>query len=210
MVRITICRDLVGLLVLVVLVMAEPIVRPAQQSGPFAGVPSTLATVVGGLGSRNDTLCDRQLAALLAGLQAKELWSLEFGDAWGKWPAGVLAGNFYELGHYDQCVGLRYDTSSPSVGTIEGGYCLLTVPLDRILPKPQLQVPVLQQPRIMPGTSAGAWAIHLGACLPATCTAEHILQRLNTSDPAALPLPVSGLVCNSTVPPLGTAQFIAM
>ncbi|XP_035785910.1 nose resistant to fluoxetine protein 6-like [Anopheles albimanus] len=198
MVRVTICW-LVGLLV-----VAEPIVR-GQQTTTF-DVPSALASIVGGLQLRNDTLCDIQLAALRAGLQAKELWSLEFGDAWGKWPAGVLAGNFYELGHYDQCVGLRHTPSSPQVGTIEGRYCLLTVPLDRILPKPQLHQ---QQQRIMPGTSAGVWAVHLGACLPTTCTAEHILQRLTTSNPA-LPLPVSGLVCNSTVPPLGTPQFITI
>ncbi|XP_050082851.1 nose resistant to fluoxetine protein 6-like [Anopheles aquasalis] len=195
MVRATIGR-LVGL------VMVTVVVVRAQQSAPF-GVPSTLASIVGGLLPRNDTLCDLQLTALRAGLQAKELWSLEFGDAWGKWPAGVLAGNFYELGHYDQCVGLRHTASGP-VGTIEGRYCLLTVPLDRILPKPQLQQ---HQQRIMPGTSAGVWAVHLGACLPATCTADYILQRLSTS---AVTLPVSGLVCNSTVPPLGTSQFITI
>ncbi|XP_049532610.1 nose resistant to fluoxetine protein 6-like [Anopheles darlingi] len=170
-----------------------------------------LASIVGGLRPRtgNDTVCDLQLAALLAGLQAKELWALEFGDAWGKLPAGVLAGNFYELGHYDQCVGLRHEVSSSpggGGGAIEGRYCLLTVPLDSILPKPQHHhQPELQQQRIMPGTSAGVWAIHLGACLPATCTADHILQRLNTSV-----VPVSGLVCSSTVPPLGTAQFLAI
>lgn len=69
MVRVTICW-LVGLLV-----VAEPIVR-GQQTTTF-DVPSALASIVGGLQLRNDTLCDIQLAALRAGLQAKELWSLE-------------------------------------------------------------------------------------------------------------------------------------
>ncbi|XP_052868606.1 nose resistant to fluoxetine protein 6 isoform X1 [Anopheles cruzii] len=140
----------------------------------------------------NDTLCDRQLKAVVTGLKAKEIWSLEFADAWGKWPSGVLAGNLYELGNYDQCVGLRHDI-------IEGAYCLLTISLEHILPVPTQ--------RIMPGTSKGAWTVHLGSCIPTTCSPAYFLKLLNETYPA---LPAIDMVCNSIPPSIGTVQYVAI
>lgn len=43
-------------------------------------------------------------------------------DAWGKVPSGILAGNMYELGNFDQC--LSIEEAVENVGKIQGQYCL--------------------------------------------------------------------------------------
>ncbi|XP_052899878.1 nose resistant to fluoxetine protein 6-like [Anopheles moucheti] len=149
----------------------------------------------------NETRCDRQLLALVAGIQAKEFWTVKLLDSWGKWPAGIFSGNLYELGHYDQCVDLRHEHGSPIIGTIRGRYCFLTVPLDNLL----LASPSTQ--RIMPGASGKIWAAHLGVCIPAACTAEHFQEFLNTTVPD---LPPVMLNCNAVAPTLSTAQWVTI
>ena len=55
-------------------------------------------------------------------------------DAWGKIPSGILMGNTYELGNYDQCIGIEYE--SQQSGKIQGQYCLAGVVLaSDLLPK---------------------------------------------------------------------------
>lgn len=43
-------------------------------------------------------------------------------DAWGKMPSGILAGNLYELGNFDQC--LSIDKAMVDAPRIRGQYCL--------------------------------------------------------------------------------------
>lgn len=46
-------------------------------------------------------------------------------DAWGKLPSGMMSGNSYALGNFDQC--LSIEKSVTNAGTIKGQYCLTTV-----------------------------------------------------------------------------------
>uniref|UniRef100_A0A182JYF2 Nose resistant-to-fluoxetine protein N-terminal domain-containing protein n=1 Tax=Anopheles christyi TaxID=43041 RepID=A0A182JYF2_9DIPT len=155
------------------------------------------STVIG------STECDRQLLVLVAGMQAKEFWTVKMLDSWGKWPAGIFAGNMYELGHYDECVEVRHDYGATILaGTIRGRYCLLTVPLDNLLPS--IRPPKL---RIMPGTSGSKLAAHLGVCIPGSCSAEQFHQFLTSVVPS---LPPIQLKCNEIAPSLGTSQWIAI
>lgn len=43
-------------------------------------------------------------------------------DAWGKLPSGILSGNLYEIGNFDQC--LEIDHSTKNFGQLNGQYCL--------------------------------------------------------------------------------------
>lgn len=45
-------------------------------------------------------------------------------DAWGKIPSGILQGNFFEFGSYDQCLAIKHDTEIAEIGTFKGQYCL--------------------------------------------------------------------------------------
>ena len=46
-------------------------------------------------------------------------------DAWGKIPSGILRGNTFELGNYDQCVEIKHE--SKKIGNIQGQYCLADI-----------------------------------------------------------------------------------
>lgn len=49
-------------------------------------------------------------------------------DAWGKIPSGVLQGNLYELGDYDEC--LQISHFNATFGAFNGRYCLANVKLN--------------------------------------------------------------------------------
>lgn len=51
-------------------------------------------------------------------------------DAWGKIPSGILAGNQYEFGSFDECLGVNYNDNR---STFIGQYCLAQVKV--ILPE---------------------------------------------------------------------------
>ncbi|XP_058127296.1 nose resistant to fluoxetine protein 6-like [Anopheles ziemanni] len=166
----------------------------------FAGIPAEILQSANTSLLSDGTHCEHQFRALVMGLKAKEFWSIELVDSWGKWPAGIFAGNLYELGHYDQCVDLWHNAGGLA-GAIQGRYCFLTVPLKGLLPAS------VHQPRIMPGTSGDLWAARLGACIPAACTADHFLQLLNRTVPN---LPDVRLSCNQIPEPLGGSQAAAI
>lgn len=50
-------------------------------------------------------------------------------DSWGKIPAGILSGNFYEFGNFDQCLQIAHITNS-SINSFYPQYCLSTVTID--------------------------------------------------------------------------------
>ncbi|XP_050074483.1 nose resistant to fluoxetine protein 6-like [Anopheles maculipalpis] len=154
----------------------------------------------------NETQCERQLLALAVGLQAKEFWTVKLLDSWGKWPAGIFSGNLYELGHYDQCADFRHVHTASFIEPLVGRYCLMTVPLQNLLPSRQPAASQSAQ-RIMPGSSGDVWAAHLGVCIPASCTAERFQQFLNTVAPN---LPPVTLTCNTVPSSLGTAQWVTI
>lgn len=47
-------------------------------------------------------------------------------DAWGKLPSGVLNGDLYDLGDYDECLSISHNINSAS-GTFDGQFCLAQV-----------------------------------------------------------------------------------
>lgn len=49
-------------------------------------------------------------------------------DASGKTPSGILAGNTFSLGNFDQCLGIRHEITSNN--EFNGQYCLMDVRVD--------------------------------------------------------------------------------
>lgn len=45
-------------------------------------------------------------------------------DAWGKIPAGILLGNLYELGHFDECLSIEGPTVNEDSASLKAQYCL--------------------------------------------------------------------------------------
>lgn len=69
-------------------------------------------------------------------------------DTWGKVPTGLLSGNSYDFGHYDQCVDLAYQVAQD---VIEGQHC---------------QLPFSESTR----------SFVMGVCIPAVCREETIYK----------------------------------
>lgn len=63
-------------------------------------------------------------------------------DAWGKFPSGILLGNQFEFGSFDECLEINNNENQL---TFIGQYCLAQVKIT--LPEEQL---VLTQPMIIP------------------------------------------------------------
>lgn len=48
-------------------------------------------------------------------------------DSWGKIPSGLLVGNAYDLGNFDECYDINYLPKNIQSGYIQGQYCLIKV-----------------------------------------------------------------------------------
>lgn len=48
-------------------------------------------------------------------------------DSSAKFPSGILVGSYYQLGNYDECIGIRYSEGDLDIPQIKGQYCLAEV-----------------------------------------------------------------------------------
>ncbi|EDX06872.1 nose resistant to fluoxetine protein 6 [Drosophila simulans] len=82
--------------------------------------------------SEEDQLCFSDMKALMTGLGSAEYWALKMIDAWGSIPSGLLTGNSYDLGNFDECLNIRKEIIDQK-RTIQGKYCFLSVSPAKIL-----------------------------------------------------------------------------
>lgn len=53
-------------------------------------------------------------------------------DAWGKIPSGILYGNVYELGQFDECLSIeKLIIDNQYTNVLKGQYCLTQISLER-------------------------------------------------------------------------------
>ncbi|XP_043653156.1 nose resistant to fluoxetine protein 6-like [Drosophila teissieri] len=106
--------------------------------------------------SLDDMICLNDLAALMTGLSNGQYWALKMFDAWGSKPSGLLTGNMYDLGNFDECLNIKQEVSLGR--TIQGKYCFLSV---------------------SPAQALGVQSSIIGrfntaTCLPASCSATQM------------------------------------
>lgn len=51
-------------------------------------------------------------------------------DSWAKFPAGILEGNLYEFGNFDECIAIKHETANRDIGVIQGHYCIPPAMID--------------------------------------------------------------------------------
>lgn len=62
-----------------------------------------------------NTTCEQDFHRLISAATQRELWALKVFDAWGKpLPSGLLKGNIFWLGNYDECVDQLYQANNRS------------------------------------------------------------------------------------------------
>lgn len=110
-------------------------------------------------------------------------------DSWGKIPSGILRGNLYELGNYDECLNTKNILSAP-YKNITGKYCFLSV-----------------TPSLLLGSNnpiAAALKINIGTCFPNSCRASHMNNFLKTMFNINATIPVPGIgISDSSCQTLG-------
>nr|XP_016931644.1 O-acyltransferase like protein [Drosophila suzukii] len=101
------------------------------------------------LPTQEDLLCLSDMSKLMTALQGGQYWALKMIDAWGSIPSGILSGNLYDLGNFDECINIEKEN-------IRGKYCFLTA-----------------SPKQFQGLS-----ITTATCFPASCSASHMNKFL--------------------------------
>ncbi|XP_017077663.1 nose resistant to fluoxetine protein 6 [Drosophila eugracilis] len=104
-----------------------------------------------------DLLCASDMAALMTGLLNGQVWALQMIDAWGSIPSGLLTGNSYDLGNYDECLNIRKSIISQR-RSIQGKYCFLSVSPAKIMGIDNLSI----------------GNFNTATCFPASCSAVHM------------------------------------
>ncbi|CAF2794564.1 unnamed protein product [Rotaria sp. Silwood2] len=130
---------------------------------PFATIrPELLSTNI--LSSNNQsTACARDLKILITAASQRQSWALKVFDAWGKpLPSGILKGNMFWLGNYDECIKPLYQINNKSFvrQPIDTQYCALQ------------SSPINQQ-------QVTGFNLAIGLCLPASCTRQSIITLIH-------------------------------
>ncbi|KAH8356383.1 hypothetical protein KR084_009551, partial [Drosophila pseudotakahashii] len=115
------------------------------------------------LPTQEDLLCLSDLTKLMLALQTGQYWALKMIDAWGSIPSGILTGNSYDLGNFDECINIEKEN-------IRGKYCFLTA-----------------APKQIEGLS-----ITTATCFPASCSAAHMNKFLSQMMQRVLSVDIPG------------------
>ncbi|KAH8278497.1 hypothetical protein KR018_004097 [Drosophila ironensis] len=140
---------------------------------------ATIADIVpSGRASEEDMLCLRDLTMFVMGVTAGDLWALRMIDSWGKYPSGILTGNLYDLGNFDECLNIKTDLT-------RGKYCFLSITPSQMLG--------------IANPLAAAYKLSIATCLPSSCQAAHMNIFLKTILGMDTSVPIPGIgIADST------------
>ncbi|CAH1176236.1 unnamed protein product [Phaedon cochleariae] len=117
--------------------------------------------------------CVAASTRVLESMTRHEKWAMEMFDSFAKFPTGILYGNYYQMGNYDECVEARKEGNSLE-STIQGQYCLTEINLK---PKRGNEGRSIRQ--VQKGNSVikdryayNNTILHWGICLPSSCLTE--------------------------------------
>ncbi|PSN34669.1 hypothetical protein C0J52_19812 [Blattella germanica] len=164
-----------------------------------------------------DPLCRNQSRLFLQQLKNFTLWAVQMFDAAAKLPTGMLSGNTFQMGHYDECLEISVDTGANHGGALKGQYCLAEITVDS-------PVPVIADPYTMNyDPMISAWnkikyqndpakvrrdVLHWALCVPASCKPEeihnalsHELTKIGENHGVYFNARVTSDLCHTLVPP---------
>ena len=94
---------------------------------PYVMTPTQISARISSLDSNQTTICEQELGVIVEAALRNELWALKILDAWGKpLPSGILKGNLYWVGNYDECLQQLYLPGNKSFveQPIDTQYCM--------------------------------------------------------------------------------------
>ncbi|XP_055547729.1 nose resistant to fluoxetine protein 6-like [Wyeomyia smithii] len=162
---------------------------------------------------RNSTKCDLQLQAAVDSMMnySTGLWALPMFDAWGKIPSGILQGNFYELGSYEECQKFtHYDRKLEAEGQMQGRYCQLSVPLQmKPLGRQETEEGIDFNVRGLP-TGSRQLGLTIGTCFPDSCDANQLNALLNGTFSTLFNSSSAHFTCESHLAAIGAKEIVAI
>ncbi|XP_050429658.1 nose resistant to fluoxetine protein 6-like [Adelges cooleyi] len=133
--------------------------------------------------STNSSACRVQTDLYVRHLRNNTYWAVRMAESWNRYPSGLLAGEIYQLGIYDECI----DVATP----VQGQYCLADIRLYTATKKDY----TLTRPDY-PENMDNAWhqilgwvdysdqvqrnLLKIGICIPASCSALDLQNSLQT------------------------------
>ncbi|XP_022177145.1 uncharacterized protein LOC111038383 [Myzus persicae] len=144
------------------------------------------------LGRADNTACRRQSAVYEEHLSNHTSWAVRMQESWDRYPVGLLAGNTYQMGVYDECVDIRYP--------IKGQYCLSEI---KLIPPSGRDYSFKRTVDFDDFGNNHAWktvlgwadyqdqvqrnVFHLAVCIPGTCSALDLQTSLQSQFDEAFP-----------------------
>ncbi|CAI6373319.1 unnamed protein product [Macrosiphum euphorbiae] len=135
------------------------------------------------LGRAESTVCRRQSALYEKHLSNHTSWAVRMLESWDRYPVGLLSGNTFQMGVYDECVDIRYP--------LKGQYCLSEI---KVLPNAGRDYSFNRTEDLDDFGNNHAWKtilgwadyqdqvprniFHLGICIPDGCSALDLQPSL--------------------------------
>ncbi|XP_058803541.1 nose resistant to fluoxetine protein 6-like [Phymastichus coffea] len=126
--------------------------------------------------------CRQQCHLIVAGLRNLTTWAVEFYDASGKLPEGILSGSTYHLGNFDECLDIGRNADDETPSSIGGQYCLGQVKID--VPTGAHDLDNQLSPMWKKFTKLENRydnkidELHWGICVPDSCTSEDVQELI--------------------------------
>jgi len=147
------------------------------------------------------TACQQQVDMYVKHFRNYSDWAVRMGESWSRYPVGILSGNKYHLGIYDECINVHYP--------VRGQYCLSEI---HLIPAKGTNYSYDNgAENISKGFNNHAWKIilgwidtpdqvkrnslSLGICIPDSCSASDLQTSLQTElDKVFLPEKLKAIV----------------
>ncbi|CAF1487135.1 unnamed protein product [Rotaria sordida] len=116
------------------------------------------------LSNNNSNPCEQDFDLILRSAMKQETWAMKVVDAWGKpLPSGILKGNVYWVGNYDECINPMYDISKKIFISqpFDTQYCTLTPPASR-------------------SGLISMGSLVVGVCVPSSCDRQSVASLIHT------------------------------
>ncbi|CAF1073555.1 unnamed protein product [Adineta ricciae] len=113
--------------------------------------------------NNNTSVCEQRFDAIILAATQGELWALKIIDAWGKpLPSGILQGNSFWLGSYDECIKPMYMPNNKTflAQPFDTQYCTIT-------------------PKASQTNPSALPSITLGICVPASCDHQNVVTIIH-------------------------------
>ncbi|XP_068155410.1 nose resistant to fluoxetine protein 6-like [Drosophila tropicalis] len=114
------------------------------------------------LPNKQDLQCLADITQWMSSLTSGKYWALKMIDSWGSIPSGYLYGSRYDMGNFDECLGINKVITSTH--SIKGKYCFMELPIAKYIF----------------GKDFSVINMEIATCFPESCSSQLMDRLLGT------------------------------